>query len=55
MGVDLQKSRALALNLYELLIINLFVASPLKAVLNLILGIFGCMDTMNTKELRSDS
>lgn len=48
-------SKALALYLYESLIINLFVASLLKAVLNLILWILAYMDTVATVELRLGS
>ena len=55
MGVDLQKRKALALNPYECLIINLFIASPLKAVLNWILWMPGHVDTMNTMQLRLDN
>lgn len=48
-------SKVLALYLYEFLIINLFVASLLKAVLNLILWILAYMDTVATVELRLGS
>ena len=51
MGVHLQKRKALALNLYECLIINLFIAGPLKAVLLLILWLLGYVLTVNTVKL----
>lgn len=52
MGVDLQKSKAVTPNLYEFLIIKLFIASPLNEALILILGY---MDAMNTVGFRLDS
>lgn len=51
MGVHLQKRKALALNLHEWLIINLFIASPLKAVLRLSLWLLGYVVTVNTVKL----